>query len=351
MIDLPQSVLQKKDCRQSRGYATTNINSDESFLPINDSISPSKTPDEGIITSFLKVSQINTNSFEEFEFGRPDDFCYLINEEVKFTNTPGNLQLEFAYSGTDCLSYEVVFKITEIFVIIPSKTDIQKKVSLVRFNRDEVILNPEIIHLIKSVSQNQSQQAGSTLLHFCQKISSSNGIHIRSIFCKSGELYKNWLLKESDVDFTGKAPEYLDYNEAVQAYELYIGTEKAELSEYLKRPKIGNTYKFRLVFTESLQLKRLKLIKTISGNIKTDVTLLSATFSDLLLKTFDSPLIIERCHNVDVINEWKSLFTCFMDEERFYSLFSPLRLPTGEEEEESFEALTNSSSRWFYTVE
>ena len=69
------------------------------------------------------------------------------------------------------------------------------------------------------------------------------------------------------------------------------------------------------------------------------------------LKTFDSPLIIERCHNVDVINEWKSLFTCFMDEERFYSLFSPLRLPTGEEEEESFEALTNSSSRWFYTVE
>ena len=37
---------------------------------------------------------------------------------------------------------------------------------------------------------------------FCQKIASSNGIHIRSVFCKSGELYKNWLLKESEVDFS-----------------------------------------------------------------------------------------------------------------------------------------------------
>jgi len=144
------TVLQKKDCRQSKGYSTTNINSDESFLPINDSISPSKTPEEGIITSFLKVSQINKNSFEEFQFGRPDDFCYLVNEEVKFTDTPGNLHLEFAYSGTDCLAYEVVFKISEIFIIIPSTTDVQNKVSLVRFDCEgEVILNPEIVRLIE----------------------------------------------------------------------------------------------------------------------------------------------------------------------------------------------------------
>tara|TARA_B110000971_G_scaffold221774_1_gene270487 strand:- start:4091 stop:4504 length:414 start_codon:yes stop_codon:yes gene_type:complete len=74
------TVLQRKNCRQSKGYSTTNINSDDSFLPINNSISPSKVPDQGIITSFLKVSQINKNSFEEFQFGRPDDFCYLIKK-------------------------------------------------------------------------------------------------------------------------------------------------------------------------------------------------------------------------------------------------------------------------------
>ena len=34
------TVLQKKDCRPSRGYATTNINSTESFLPINSLVSP-----------------------------------------------------------------------------------------------------------------------------------------------------------------------------------------------------------------------------------------------------------------------------------------------------------------------
>ena len=69
---------------------------------------------------------------------------------MKFTDTPGNLHLEFAYSGTDCLAYEVVFKISEIFIIIPSTTDVQNKVSLVRFDCEgEVILNPEIVRLIE----------------------------------------------------------------------------------------------------------------------------------------------------------------------------------------------------------
>ena len=62
---------------------------------------------------------MNGNSFEEFEFGRPDDFCYLINENVKFTNTPGNLHFEFVYSSADCLAYEAVFLISEIFVLLP----------------------------------------------------------------------------------------------------------------------------------------------------------------------------------------------------------------------------------------
>ena len=66
-------------------------------------------------------------------------------------------------------------------------------------------------------------------------------MRIRSIFCRGGELYKNWLLRESGIDFDDEElPEYLDYNQALQAYELYYGTEKAKLSEYLKRPKIGN---------------------------------------------------------------------------------------------------------------
>ena len=175
-------------------------------------------------------------------------------------------------------------------------------------------------------------------------------MRIRSIFCRGGELYKNWLLRESGIDFDDEElPEYLDYNQALQAYELYYGTEKANLSEYLKRPKIGNIYKFRLVFMESLQLKRLKLIKTLTGKIKTDVTLLSATFSGLLLRTCNSPLIIEKCNDTEVVNEWKSLFTYFMDEERFCSLFSPLRLSIGEDGEVFLEPQEYSLSRWFYT--
>jgi GTPase SAR1 family protein len=360
-IDI-STVLQRKDCRQSKGYSTTNINRDESFLPTNNSISPSKVPgqEKGIITSFLKVSQVNGNSFEEFEFGRPDDFCYLIDKNVEFTDTPGNLHLEFAYSSTDYLAYEVVFLISEIFVLLPvtcsdslASLDILsssinkrsfEKISIVRFNDDnEVTLNPGIIELITSVSQTQSQQAASTLLCFCQKIASSNGIHIRSMFCRSGELYKNWLLKESGIDFEGEQPDYLSYDQAVQAYELYVGTEKAELSAYLKRPKIGNLYKLKLIFVESLKLKRLKLIKTSYNNVETDVTLLSATFSDLLLKTCDSPLIVERCEDINARNNWKRLFVHFMDEERFHSLFSPLRL----KDEDGLKLQEDSVSRWF----
>ena len=95
--------MQKKDCRQSRGYSTTNINSDQSFLPINNDVKPRSVieDDKGIITGFFKVSQINKNSFEEFECVRPDDYCYLVNYNVEFSETRGNLRLEFAYHSTD----------------------------------------------------------------------------------------------------------------------------------------------------------------------------------------------------------------------------------------------------------
>ena len=163
------------------------------------------------------------------------------------------------------------------------------------------------------------------------------------MFCRSGELYKNWLLKKSGIDFGGEQPDYLSYDQAVQAYELYVGTEKAELSAYLKRPKIGNLYKLKLIFVESLKLKRLKLIKTSYNNVETDVTLLSATFSELLLKTCDSPLIVERCEDINARNNWKRLFVHFMDEERFHSLFSPLRL----KDEDGLKLQEDSVSRWF----
>ena len=150
-IDI-STVMQRKDYRQSRAYATTNINSNQSFLPINNSISPKSFSDSfqpgvyaydrGTITSFLKVSQINRRSFEEFERAQPDDFCYLVNEKVKFTDTPGNLHLEFT-----------LFQ--------------EEKVSIARFENgfgNGVFLNLEIIPLIERVNESQSQQAGSTLL-------------------------------------------------------------------------------------------------------------------------------------------------------------------------------------------
>ena len=84
--------------------------------------------------------------------------------------------------------------------------------------------------------------------------------------------------------------EYINYDQAVEAYNLYQNTEKAELHNYLKRPKVGNIYKFRLIFMESAELKRLKKIMT-ARNLRADVTLLSATFSSLLLGVYESPLM------------------------------------------------------------
>jgi|TARA_B110000483_G_scaffold243054_1_gene331093 hypothetical protein len=86
-----------------------------------------------------------------------------VNEKVKFTDTPGNLHLEFTYFSIDSIVYEVVFKIEEFFVISSQ----EEKVSIARFENgfgNGVFLNPEIIPLIERVNESQSQQAGSTLL-------------------------------------------------------------------------------------------------------------------------------------------------------------------------------------------
>ena len=123
--------------------------------------------------------------------------------------------------------------------------------------------------------------AGSTLLYLCQKIASSNCIYIRSLSCKAGEQYVNWLKSQGQMEMG----ECLNYDQAVEAYNLYQNTEKAELHNYLKRPKVGNIYKFRLIFMESAELKRLKKIMT-APDLRADVTLLSATFSSLLLGVY-----------------------------------------------------------------
>ena len=70
------------------------------------------------ITSFLKVSPVKIRSFEKFEFSRPDDFCYIKDNEVEFTNTHGNLHLEFSFINTRCSGHEVFFRIKEIFVYL-----------------------------------------------------------------------------------------------------------------------------------------------------------------------------------------------------------------------------------------
>lgn len=345
-IDI-SAVMQRKDCRTSRGYATTNINSNQSFLPINNLVKPRLAIDEdkGTITGFIKVSQINRSSFEEFECVRPDDFCYLVNGSIKFNNSKGNLHLEFNYYRTNCVAHEVAFEIEEIFVVVSE----EEKISIARFIKytervvpeEEVILNPEIISLVKRINQSQSQQAGSTLLYLCQKIASSNCIYIRSLSCKAGEQYLNWLKGQGQTE----VGEYLNYDQAVEAYTLYQNTEKAELHNYLKRPKVGNIYKFRLVFMESAKLKRLKKIMT-APDLEAYVVLLSATFSNLLLGEYESRLVIEKCNNIEARSSWAGLFTHFMDDEQFFSTFSSLRLKRPGSHE-PIESQSVALSRWF----
>lgn len=299
-----------------------------------------KDDDKGTITGFIKVSQINRSSFEEFECVRPDDFCYLVNGSVKFNNSKGNLHLEFNYYKTNCLAHEVAFEIEEIFVVVSE----EEKISIARFGNEfeeEVILNPEILSLVKRINESQSQQAGSTLLYLCQKIASSNCIYIRSLSCKAGEQYVNWLKSQGQMEMG----EYINYDQAVEAYNLYQNTEKAELHNYLKRPKVGNIYKFRLIFMESAELKRLKKIMT-ARNLRADVTLLSATFSSLLLGVYESPLIIEKCRNIEARKSWVGLFTYFMDDEQFFSKISPLCLKRPGRHE-PIESRSAALSRWF----
>ena len=96
---------------------------------------------------------------------------------------------------------------------------------------------------------------------------------------------------------------------------------------------------------ESAELKRLKKIMT-ARNLRADVTLLSATFSSLLLGVYEPPLIIEKCRNIEARKSWVGLFTYFMDDEQFFSKFSPLCLKRPGRHE-PIESRSAALSRWF----
>ena len=75
---------------------------------------------------------------------------------------------------------------------------------------------------------------------------------------------------------------------------------------------------------------------------------LSATFSELLLDTFDSPIIIEKCNDIQCKRNQTRLFTHFMDNDRFRSSLSPLCLIFEEEDTLSLENQANVVSRWSF---
>ena len=63
-------------------------------------------------------------------------------------------------------------------------------------------------------------------------------------------------MNEVKVDPKEELPDYRNYDQTVEVYNLYKSTEKADLSAYLKRPKIGKVYKFSPGFMESMKIKR-----------------------------------------------------------------------------------------------
>ena len=217
----------------------------------------------------------------------------------------------------------------------------QEKEMIIRFNEDDTVsLHEDITNLILRVSLEVSDQAGTTLMYLCQKLANSTSVHVSSPFCRSGTKYRNWLLDNKLIKSMEEAPDYLSYDEAVTGYNLYDNTEKAKLSEYVQRPKIGNIYKFKLVCVEAMKIKRLKKIRTSEKNT-CDVTMLSATFSQMLINECDIPLIVERCQEVENRTNFMRVFENFASSESLHAQFSPLSLKT---EENSY---MPGMSRWF----
>jgi hypothetical protein len=83
-------------------------------------------------------------------------------------------------------------------------------------------------------------------------------MYIRALFCRSGEQYTNWLLKQGKIDPEEDPPEYLSYDQAVEAYNLYKSTEKAVLSGYLKGPKNGITLQMSIFHYSDMAFGQLQ---------------------------------------------------------------------------------------------
>lgn len=120
---------------------------------------------------------------------------------------------------------------------------------------------------------------------------------------------------------------------------MYTTTEGAELCDYIIRPKVGNIYKFSLVFNETMKLKRLLNLDLYNNN-KINIILLSATFSELLMGSLDQTLLIQNEQDRLARSNWLSLFTAFESEDELYRKFSPLKVKESEQ-------LTETISRWF----
>ena len=119
---------------------------------------------------------------------------------------------------------------------------------------------------------------------------------------------------------------------------MYSTTDGSELSNYILRPKIGNIYKFSLVFNESMKLKRLLNIE-LGEKRKINVSLLSATFSKLLIELLDKNLLIQNESDTETRSNWLSLFTKFEPEDELYRKFNPLKVGN--------ESVSKPISRWF----
>ena len=89
------------------------------------------------------------------------------------------------------------------------------------------------------------------------------------------------------------------------------------------KPRIGNLYKFSLVFVESIKMKRLERIRPM------DVTFLSATYSEMLLRTCESPLILSTCDNEASRRNFMKVYTHLVDDDVIHARFSPFS-PNGE---------------------
>ena len=83
-----------------------------------------------------------------------------------------------------------------------------------------------------------------------------------------------------------------------------------------------------------------RLLKLDLGNRKINISLLSATFSELLIELLDERLLIQKEPDQLTRSNWISLFTEFEPEDELFKKFSSFRTTESE-------PLRKPISRWF----